>query len=63
MMGPDHASMEPDEFKEMVRLIRNVEIALGSNEKIPSLSERENINHARKSIVANMKLKVIHLQI
>tara|TARA_Y100001958_G_C21248319_1_gene580872 strand:- start:9663 stop:10667 length:1005 start_codon:yes stop_codon:yes gene_type:complete len=58
MKGPDHAaSMEPDEFKEMVRLIRNVEIALGSNEKTPSPSERENINHARKSIVANTEIK------
>ena len=41
------------EFEEMVKLIRNVEIALGSYKKIPSQSEKENINLARKSIVAN----------
>ena len=55
LKGPDHAaSMEPKEFEEMVKLIRNVEIALGSYKKIPSQSEKENINLARrKSIVAN----------
>ena len=53
MEGPDHkASLEPDELKAMVDAIRNVEKALGSSEKKVSASESENINIARKSIVA-----------
>ena len=53
MEGPDHkASLEPDELKAMVSAIRNVEKALGSFEKIVSVSEIENKNVARKSIVA-----------
>ncbi len=53
MPGPDHrASLEPDELKEMVCAIRNVEKALGTGVKEPSSSERKNIAIARKSIVA-----------
>jgi N-acetylneuraminate synthase len=49
--GPDHkASLEPDELTEMVRMIRNVEKALGNGLKEPSASERKNIIIARKSI-------------
>ena len=52
--GPDHkASLEPDELRAMVAAIRNVEKALGSFEKTVSLSESENSNIARKSIVAS----------
>jgi N,N'-diacetyllegionaminate synthase len=53
MEGPDHkASLEPHELKSMVVAIRNVEKALGTNEKIVSSSEKENRKVARKSIVA-----------
>ena len=53
MEGPDHkASLEPDELKEMVRAIRNIEVAIGSQVKEPSPSEMKNITIARKSIVA-----------
>lgn len=54
MQGPDHrASLEPDELKQMVTAIRNVEKALsGSGKKEPSPSEQKNIPVARKSIVA-----------
>jgi N,N'-diacetyllegionaminate synthase len=53
MEGPDHkASLEPDELKQMVIAIRNVEMAMGSGIKRPSLSEKKNIIVARKSIVA-----------
>lgn len=53
MEGPDHkASLEPDELKNMVNSIRNIERAMGTGEKIPSPSEIKNINIARKSIVA-----------
>ena len=58
MKGPDHkASLEPDQLKEMVKAIRNIERALGSNIKKPSKSELPNIQIARKSIVAKTKIK------
>ena len=57
MDGPDHkASLEPEELKAMVDAIRNIEKALGSSEKKPSLSETVNIDIVRKSIVANQKI-------
>ena len=57
MGGPDHlASLNPDELKEMVQGIRNIEIALGSAIKRPSPSELKNKTIARKSIVANKKI-------
>ncbi|GMA61014.1 N-acetylneuraminate synthase [Alicyclobacillus fastidiosus] len=57
MEGPDHsASMEPDGFKQMVKCIREVEIALGSALKHPMPSERGNAQVSRKSIVAAMPI-------
>lgn len=56
--GPDHsASLEPNELKEMVKSIRNIEKSLGSAEKSPSSSERKNIASVRKSIVAKKAIK------
>lgn len=58
MEGPDHkASLEPAELKEMVLSIRHIEQALGTGDKMPSPSERKNIEVARKSIVASKKIK------
>lgn len=58
MEGPDHkASLNPDELKVMVSAIRNIEIAMGNNVKIPSKSESRNLNIVRKSIVANKTIK------
>ena len=58
MDGPDHkASLEPDQLKAMVRAIRNIEIALGSDIKKPSSGEMININVVRKSIVAKLDIK------
>ncbi len=58
MEGPDHkASLEPHELSEMVNSIRNIEKALGSGEKIPSLSEKKNMVIARKSIVASRNIE------
>ena len=58
MEGPDHkASLEPQELKNMVVAIRNVEKALGTSEKIVSQSEFENKNIVRKSIVAACDIK------
>lgn len=53
MEGPDHkASLEPDELKALVEGIRNIELAKGSFEKVPTESELKNRSVARKSIVA-----------
>ena len=58
MEGPDHkASLEPAEFKQMVKSIRNIEKALGDGNKKPSKSELKNINIARKSLVAAKTIK------
>ena len=58
MEGPDHkASLEPDELKQMVQSIRNVEAALGDGTKQPSDVEKKNIAIARKSIVAACDIK------
>lgn len=59
MEGPDHkASLNPIELIQMVKAIRNIEQALGKSEKTPTPSERENIQIARKSIVAQADIKV-----
>jgi N-acetylneuraminate synthase len=51
--GPDHkASLEPGELAQMVRAIREVEAAMGSAIKQPSVSELKNRSVARKSLVA-----------
>lgn len=51
--GPDHkASLEPDELRQMVAAIRDVEQALGDGIKRPTLSEWKNRDVARKSLVA-----------
>jgi N-acetylneuraminate synthase len=57
--GPDHlASLEPEELRQMVSAIRNIEKAIaGNGDKIPSLSEIKNKTVARKSIHLNKNLK------
>lgn len=58
MEGPDHkASLNPEELKEMVKAVRNIEKAMGDGVKVPSASERKNIDIARKSIVARGAIK------
>ena len=58
MPGPDHkASLLPDELKQMVASIRNIEKALGSPNKRPSASELKNREIARKSIVTQKVIK------
>ena len=59
MEGPDHAaSLEFNEFKEMISGIREIESALGSAES-RSLSQGEMINRENlgKSLVASIELK------
>lgn len=56
--GPDHkASLEPNELSAMVSAIRNIEIAIGTGEKIPTNSELSNRDIARKSIVAKRAIQ------
>jgi N,N'-diacetyllegionaminate synthase len=57
--GPDQlASLEPDELKNMVHSIRNIEKAIeGTGIKEPTESEIKNISIARKSIVAKTSIQ------
>ena len=58
MTGPDHkASMEIDDFKDFIKSIRRVELALGSFLKEPSNSERATMAAVRKSIVSSGHIK------
>jgi N,N'-diacetyllegionaminate synthase len=65
MIGPDHkASLEPEELKKMVKLLREdscqIEIPLvvmGDNEKNPTPSEKIIMEIARKSIVSDRPIK------
>jgi N-acetylneuraminate synthase len=58
MSGPDHkASLEPNELKQMIKAIRNINIAMGSGIKKLTESEKENLFIARKSIVAEKRIK------
>jgi N-acetylneuraminate synthase/N,N'-diacetyllegionaminate synthase len=61
--GPDHiASLEPFELKEMVKAIRNIELAISGNGiKEPSESEFKNIAIARKSIHLSKDLPQGHI--
>ncbi|MBR2556168.1 MAG: N-acetylneuraminate synthase [Aeriscardovia sp.] len=53
MEGPDHkASLEPEELRKMVQMVRIIETALGDGKKSPRDSEIGNISVARKSIVS-----------
>lgn len=52
--GPDHrASLQPPQLQAMVQGIRDIERALGSNEKRPAGVERRNAQVARKSLCAS----------
>lgn len=58
MKGPDHfASLEPDEFKQMVEEIRTVESALGTEKKILTKAEKRNKRVMRRGIYAAVKIK------
>lgn len=55
--GPDHkASLEPDEFANMVKSIRNVEKGLGNGIKKPTVAENKIKKVARKSVVAKIDI-------
>lgn len=58
MSGPDHKiSLEPDEFKTMVKSIRNIEKAMGDGIKRPAHSEEEMRIFTRRSLVATRHIK------
>ena len=62
MEGPDHlASLEPKELNQLVKSIRKIEEALGSQIKAPSQSEKKNLAIARKSIHVSKNLKKGHI--
>ena len=53
MEGPDHkSSLDPNEFAEMVKAIRNVEAALGDGRKRPTAAEGAMAERSRKKLVA-----------
>ena len=59
MVGPDHAaSLDPDELKEMVMQIREIEVALGSAIKAPSLCEEQMLQVARRGIKVSTDLQI-----
>jgi len=56
--GPDHrASLEPDEFFELIKQIRIIETSLGESARYPSRGEYLNRETLSKSIVAARDLK------
>ncbi len=58
LIGPDHfASVEINDFKLMVNMIRNTKLALGSYKKIPSYQEKKNIKVSRKKILTSRNIK------
>lgn len=60
--GPDHnASLEPVELANMVKAIRNIEVAMGNGVKMPSPSEIKNISAARRSIHLARDLQAGHI--
>lgn len=58
MEGPDHkASSTPEEFKEYVKAIRDIEAAMGNGEKVPTKVEKEISKVVLKRIVAKKPIK------
>jgi N,N'-diacetyllegionaminate synthase len=58
LSGPDHrSSLEPDELKELIQLIRQTESSLGDGNKKIMPCERNNRNKLRKFIVAREDIK------
>jgi N-acetylneuraminate synthase/N,N'-diacetyllegionaminate synthase len=57
MEGPDHPyALEPEELENMVKGIRDVEKALGSEIKIVVDSEKQGLVEGRRSIFANVNI-------
>jgi len=55
--GPDHqASLEPEELRQMVKAIRDIEKAMGDGTKRPTAEEEENKKVVRRGIVARVDI-------
>ncbi|MCZ2845475.1 MAG: N-acetylneuraminate synthase family protein, partial [Candidatus Bathyarchaeota archaeon] len=55
--GPDHkASLQPDDLREMVKAIKDVEKALGDGKKRPTNEEEEIKKVVRRSIIAKVDI-------
>ncbi len=58
MNGPDHkASLNPNELKNMIKLIRVYEKSFGKFNKISQVNEKKNLKIVRRSIYANQNIK------
>ena len=58
MEGPDHkASLDPQELKQMVTSIRNIEQAMGDGIKCPNASEQKNAEVVSKRIIAKKPIR------
>ncbi len=58
MAGPDHAaSLDPDQFAEMVAAVRKTAVMLGSGHKSAAIGETANRQLVRRSLVAAVDLK------
>ena len=58
MKGPDHStSLMPQELKQMISYIRNIEKGLGVFNKVITKSEKVNIKFVRKSVVAKKNIR------
>ena len=58
MKGPDHSfAIEPEELKQLVRNIRDVENAMGTGVKLRSSAEQEMYEKGRRSIIAAQDIK------
>lgn len=56
--GPDHlASLAPNELEQLVKHIRDIEVALGDGNKLPHKEELQNADVVRKSLVAKRKIQ------
>jgi len=59
LQGPDHkASLNPDELKEMVKMIRNIKMSIGDGIKTPNKSEIKIMKVVRKSLIATRDIGV-----
>lgn len=57
MKGPDHSfAIEPDELKQMVKNIQDVEKASGSGEKTVTKEEKEMYEKGRRSLIAAVEI-------
>jgi N-acetylneuraminate synthase len=57
--GPDHlASIDGSELKNMIDTIREVEVSLGSQDKVVEECEKNNRDLIRRSIVASKEIKL-----